>query len=100
MPFGVVHSRSRQISGRMPAGLPQGVLAGGCPEQGLSSAHEKENLAGKELLREYGIHGEACNELLLPVVSRYPLSGRFQQVDRELRKQMAEATDREALITA
>lgn len=61
---------------------------------------EKENLAGKELLREYGIHGEACNELLLPGVSRYPLSGRFQQVDRELRKQMAEATDREALITA
>lgn len=61
---------------------------------------EKENLAGKELLREYGIHVEACHELLLPVVSRYPLSGRFQQADREFRKQMAEATDREALITA
>ena len=55
---------------------------------------EKEKLAGKELIREYGVYVKACNELLLPVVSRYP------QVDRELRRQMKAATDREALITA
>lgn len=61
---------------------------------------EKEKLAGKELIREYGVYVKACNELLLPVVSRYPLSERFQQVDRELRRQMKAATDREALITA
>ena len=61
---------------------------------------EKEELAGKELIREYGVYVKACNELLLPVVSRYPLSERFQQVDRELRRQMKAATDREALITA
>lgn len=84
----------------MSPGLPQGVLAGGCHEQGLSSAYGKEKLAGKELIREYGVYVKACNELLLPVVSRYPLSERFQQVDRELRRQMKAATDREALITA
>ena len=61
---------------------------------------EKEKLAGKELIQEYGVYVNACNELLLPVVSRYPLSERFQQVDRELRRQMKAATDREALITA
>lgn len=49
---------------------------------------EKEKLAGEELRREYGVHVEARNELLLPVVFRHQLSGRFQQVERELRKQM------------
>lgn len=34
------------------------------------------------------------------MVSRYSLSGRFQQVERELRKQMETATDRKALIAA
>jgi len=45
--FGIVHSRSRQTGGGMSPGLPQGVLAGGCHEQGLSSAYGKREAGGK-----------------------------------------------------
>lgn len=45
-------------------------------------------------------HAMNCCFPSFPAI-RFPAgSSRFQQVDRELRKQMAEATDREALITA
>lgn len=59
---------------------------------------EKEKWRGEDLRREYGVHVEESNALLLPVVSRYPLSGRAQQVERDLRKRMAAAKDREAFI--
>lgn len=47
MPMEGVHRAFLESYIAVPSGLPQGVLAGGCLKQGLSSAHGKRKSGGK-----------------------------------------------------